>query len=67
MQDGIRALIDRFSSQFTGGWSKQRQQFTGLPTNVLMILARWHALWLKSGTGMRNGLIRTRLIFTPQW
>jgi hypothetical protein len=65
VQNGIRALIDWVRSQFTGGGSKQGQQFTGLATNILMILVRRHALWLKSVTGMRNGLIRTRLIFTP--
>jgi hypothetical protein len=66
MQNGIRTLIDRFRSQFPGGWSKQRQQFAGLATNVLMILARRHFLWLPRRTGMRNGLIGTCLIFTPQ-
>src|SRR5215467_393519 len=47
MQDGIRTLIDGFSSQFPGSWPKQRQQFTGLATNVLMILAGWPAFRLK--------------------
>src|SRR6266581_2839655 len=66
VQDGVRALINGFSSQFPGSWSKQCQHLTGLATNVLMILGRRHSLWLPRRTGMRNGLIRTCLIFTPQ-
>src|SRR5512135_243883 len=66
MQDGIRTLIDRLGSQLSSRRSQQRQQFAGLATNVLVVLACWLPLWLKGGTGMRNGLIGTRLIFTPQ-
>jgi hypothetical protein len=47
MQDRIGALINWFGSQFTSSWPKQRQQFTGLASNVLMILAGWHAFRLK--------------------
>src|SRR6266567_397474 len=47
MQNGIRALIDWFSSQFTSGWSKHRQHFAGLATNILMVLACWDPLRLK--------------------
>lgn len=65
VQDGIRARINRFSSQFTGGGPKQGEQFTRVATKVLMILARWSALRLKGVARMRNGLIRTGLIFTP--
>src|SRR6266699_3214401 len=65
MQKSIRTLIDWFSSQFPGGRSQQRQQLAGLATNILMILGRRLSLWLKAETGMRNGLIRTRFIFTP--
>src|SRR5437763_2699547 len=66
MQDGIRTLIDWLGSQFSRGRSKQRQQFAGLAPKVLMVLAVRLSLWLKGGARMRNGLIRTRLIFTPQ-
>src|SRR6266487_3372644 len=66
VQDGVRALINGFSSQSPGSWSKQCQHLKGLATNVLMILGRRHSLWLPRRTGMRNGLIRTCLIFTPQ-
>src|SRR2546421_2599623 len=65
MQDGVRALIDRLSSQLSTSWPKQCQQFAGLASNVLMILARGLPFWLKAGARVRNGLIGTGLIFTP--
>jgi hypothetical protein len=59
VQDGIGAVINGFCSQFAGRGSKQGEQFCGFPANILVILARWHSLWLPRRTGIRNGLIRT--------
>jgi hypothetical protein len=66
MQDGIGARIDRFGSQLPSGWSKQGEQFAGGASNILVILLCGHALWLPRGTGMRDRLIGTGLIFRPQ-
>jgi hypothetical protein len=66
MQDGIGALIDRFSPQFTSSWPKQRQEFARLATNILVILGRRPALQLKSVARVRNGLIWPCLILAPQ-
>ena len=51
MQNSIGTLIDWFSPQFPSRWTKQRQQLAGLSTNILVILGRRLALWLKAKPG----------------
>ncbi len=65
MQNGIRALIDRLSTQFSCDGSEQGHEFRRLAANILVILERWLSLWPPRCTRKRNGLIGSSLIFAP--
>jgi hypothetical protein len=58
MQNGIGALLSRFGAQFSGRWSKQREQLCCFPSKILMSLACWLVFLLPGLVRLRNRLKR---------
>src|SRR2546421_550777 len=65
VQNGIGALINRFCSQFRG--RNKVSSFVVFPRRDWRSWRAGISSGWKAGTGMRNGLRGTCLIFTPQW
>ena len=65
MQDSIGTLLDGFGTEFSRGGPKQSEQLRGFSSDILMCLTRWPIFQLPRRTRLRDGLIRTSLVFAP--
>ena len=66
VQDGIGALLHCFRTYLPGRGSEQCEQFGGFPSEVLVGPVSRLAFGLPGGAGLRDTLIGTALVFTPQ-
>jgi hypothetical protein len=65
MQDGVGRALYWFGSQFSAGRAKQGQHFSGVTSEVLMILSNRVSFGLPGWPGLGNGLIGSCFVFTP--
>src|SRR5712691_149788 len=65
VQDYVRGVGHALGTHLAGGWAEQGQQFGCATADVLMRLTKRLALKSPGLTGLRNGLVRARLILTP--
>jgi hypothetical protein len=63
MQHGIGHRDDPFGADLSRGWAKEREEFGGASTRVLMRLPRWVAFRLPGDPRLRDRLIGPSFIF----
>ncbi len=66
MQHRIGALLHRLSTKLSRHWPQQGEQFGRLASHVLVGPTRRLAFWLPGGARLREALVGTTLVLTPQ-
>jgi len=65
VNDGVGGGGDAFDPHLTAGRVEKGEQFGGAVTDVLVGLLTRASGGLPTGSGVRNGLIRTGFVLTP--
>jgi hypothetical protein len=65
MQDGVGGMLHQLGSQFSGGWTKQGEQFHRQASDILVSLSHWLTFHLPGRPGLGNGLIGSGFVLTP--
>jgi len=66
VQDRIGGVLHRLGTHLPSRWSQQGEQFGGFPSQVLVGPTCRLPFGLKGVAGLRDTLIGTALVFTPQ-